>query len=171
MKKLLMLILSLVSLSASAQVPGNTVRVDSLASQFAMQAGTIAGVVQSCGQSIVEYNSRVTSAVNVLSKTPQDQMQAMMAYQKSLSDAQQAQNRTHSVNCEEAMKSFNSLPLMQPDYKSAVLPQLAKMATPQSFAARAAETPPPTPSGNPAVNPTTGPPATKSITPTTPGYQ
>jgi len=169
MKKLLMLILSLVSLSAGAQVLGNTVRVDTLASQFAMQAGTIAGIVQSCGQSIVEYNSRVTSAVNVLAKIPQDQMQAMTAYQKSLSDAQQAQNRTHSVNCEEAMKNFNSLPLMQPDYKTAVLPQLAKMANPEPFSQRAEI--PLTPSGNPPVTPTAKPPATLPVTPTTPGYQ
>lgn len=173
MKKLFMLSLVCFSLSAVAQVPMNQIVVDGLASQFAMQAGTIAGVVQSCGQSIVEYNSRVVAAVNILAKTPQEQMQAMMAYQKSLSEAQQAQNRTHSVNCDEAMKSFNNLPLMQPNYKTAVLPGLAKMANPETFEMRASpsEVPPKTPSGNPAVNPTAKPPATQSVTPAIPGYQ
>jgi hypothetical protein len=130
MKKLFISLLilsefSLFSLSAHAQSAVNT-----LASQFAMQAGTIAGAVQSCGQSIVEYNSRVVEGVNTLAKSPSEQMQAMTIYQKALSETQDAQNRTHSINCSEAMQSFNSLPLMQADYKKTVLPQLAKMANP-----------------------------------------
>ncbi len=173
MKKLFVLILTLISclslfcisFSASAQVGSNMVRVDSLASQFAMQAGTIAGVVQACGQNIVEYNSRVVSAVNALAKTPQEQMQAMTDYQKALSTAQQTENRTHSINCDEATKSFNGLPLMQPDYKTTVLPQLRKMGEPQSFEARAAEAP-----AKLGTNPTAKFPATSVVTPTTPGY-
>jgi hypothetical protein len=164
MKKVLILGLSGLmgfSLSATAQV--NAVGIGSLASQFAMQAGTIAGIVQSCGQSVVEYNSRVLSALNTLAKTPQEQLQAMAVYQKSLSDAQQAQERTHSVNCGEAMQSFNSLPLMQPDYKKTVLPQLAKMANPQTFGARAAE--------GQTITTTAKPPATTAVTTPTPGSQ
>lgn len=153
---------SLFSLNAYAQ---STV-ASSLASQFALQAGTIAGVVQSCGQSIVEYNSWVVDAVNALSKSPQEQIQAMTVYQKALTNAQDAQNRSHSMNCGEAMQGFNSLPLMRPDYKKTVIPQLAQMgnsaATPPANApvtTAPASTPPP---AAPAAQ--TGAPVQQTVT-------
>jgi hypothetical protein len=158
-KKLLLLLLSfsgvfLFSFNANAQQLG----MNTLADQFAIQAGTIAGTVQACGQSVLEYGSRVVEAVNVLAATPQERMGAMTVYQRALANAQTAETHTHSINCSDAMKSFNALPLMQPDYKKTVLPQLGQMVAQPAMAAPPTSSLPMTTQASP-VMPATLPPA------------
>jgi hypothetical protein len=106
--------------------------VNVMANQFAGEAGTIAGVTQACGTNITEYNSRALEAINALAKNPGDRQQALTIYMDALSKAQDAQTKNRVMNCSKVMQDFNSLPLMKPDYKTVVLPQLANMTNPQA---------------------------------------
>jgi hypothetical protein len=123
MKFILGTVLSLITINAFAQVASTN------ADQFAIEAGAIAGAVQSCGNDITEYNRRVNDAINVLGANASDREQAMTFYEKALTDIQANQAKLHNLNCGQVIQSFNSLPLMQPDYKTSVLPALAKMNT------------------------------------------
>jgi len=100
-----------------------------LANEFALEAGKIGGVAQACGQNISVYNSRVSEAVNVMTDSAGSQ-QALSTYTKALMEAAEIQTKNHAISCSTAIQSFNSLPIMQSDYKTNVLPSLAKMANP-----------------------------------------
>lgn len=119
----LSLALILVSNIALAQTAPN------LANEFALEAGKIGGVVQACGQNISVYNSRVSEAINVMADSAGSQ-QALSTYTKALMEAAEIQTKNHAISCTTAIQSFNSLPIMQSDYKTNVLPSLAKMANP-----------------------------------------
>jgi hypothetical protein len=133
-----------------------------MADQFAAEAGAIAGTAQACGQNIVEYNARVVAAVNALSQSPSDSSQAMTIYQKTLSNAQDAQSRTHSVNCGEMIQKFNGLPIMRPDYKTTVIPKLAAMVNPPEASTTAPKT-----SSTTQTSPMTTPPTSQTTSITT----
>jgi hypothetical protein len=153
-KRLTLMSLSLFSAAAIAQVAYSN------ADQFALQAGTIAGFAQSCGQNIMMLNSRVTDVVNILAKNPGDQQTAMTIYEKAMSDAQYqvSRNRT-TTNCDEIISNYNTLPLLRPDYKQTVLPAMANIDN----AAATTTAPPPAPNSAPPA-PNLAPPASNSPT-------
>jgi len=121
-KRLTLMSLALFSAAAVAQVAYSN------ADQFALQAGTIAGFAQACGQNIMLLNSRVTDIVNVMAKTPGDQQTAMTIYEKALSDAQYQESRNKTTtNCDQIISSYNTLPLLRPDYRQTILPAMANI--------------------------------------------
>lgn len=127
MKKLLLAAaLSCYAVTSLAQLSNGN------ASQFAEQAGTIAGAAQACGQDITIFNSRVNDVVNVLGNSLNDRQTAMTVYQQALSQSQYAQSRTHTLNCGQVINSFLSLPLMRSDFQQSVLPQMASLNNPSA---------------------------------------
>lgn len=96
------------------------------AEQFAAQAGVVAGAAQACGQNVSIFMSRVIEVVNVLGKEADDRESAMLIFEKSMASAQLSQSRDHVMNCGEVIKSYNSLPLLRPDYKDTILPKMTQ---------------------------------------------
>lgn len=105
--------------------------VDNTANQFAEQAGAIAGTAQACGQDVSTLSSRTAEVINVLTKIPAQQQQAMTIYEKVLASSQINQTRNHPMKCSDVLTAYNSLPLLKSDYKQTVLPSMAKMGAPQ----------------------------------------
>ena len=100
------------------------------ANQFAEQAGTIAGTAQACGQDVSTLTSRSIEVINALTHIPDEQKLALQLYEKASAAALENQNKSHAMKCTDVLSSYNSLPLLQPNYKDTVIPAMAKMGTP-----------------------------------------
>lgn len=146
---------------------------------FAVQAGSIAGAAQACGQDISVFVTRVNEALNRLATNPNDKLAATATFQKALQQAQTTQMNSHPLQCSQVMQDYNSLPILRPDYEQTVLVKLNPdmAATPDANAQNQApntqqQTPQqqsngPIPANSPAAyNP--APPATTPVTPATP---
>lgn len=96
----------------------------SSAVSFAMQAGQIAGVVQACGQDVSVFMTRVGEAVDRLAISAPDRVTAMLAFQRVLREAQTIEQQKQPIPCDQAIKDYNSLPILRSDYKETVLTQL-----------------------------------------------
>jgi hypothetical protein len=105
--------------------------MSSNANQFAEQSGAIAGTAQACGQDVSTLSTRTAEVINVLTKIPAEQQEAMMIYEKVLASSQINQTRNHPMNCSQVLQSYNGLPLLKSDYKQTILPAMAKMGAPQ----------------------------------------
>lgn len=105
---------------AAALAAGNSDAI-----QFAIQAGSIAGPTQACGQDISVFVSRVNEAINKLATSPGDKVMAMNSFQGILQQAQTQQMRTHHFACSQVIQDFNNLPILRPDYESTVIAQMA----------------------------------------------
>ena len=97
------------------------------AAQFAAQAGAIAGSAQACGQNVTELNNRVSEVINALTSVQADQQAAILVYQKILDSAEQNQKTNNTMQCKDVLLAYNSLPLLKPDYKTTILPVMAKL--------------------------------------------
>lgn len=108
------------STAPQTNAPGNTNAIN-----FAKQAGKISGVVQACGQDVSVFNNRVGEALNKLAASPTDKVLALQAFQDTMRQAQAAEQKSQLIPCTEAIKDFQSLPLMRNDYQQSVLTQLS----------------------------------------------
>ena len=133
-KKILGFIL-LLGLSASvlANVPPTNGNIPSAATlsnpqskaiEFARQAGAIAGIAQACGQNLGDFSARINEAIKKLSSDPSDQAAASLVYQRISQEAQIAESKNQSIPCMKVLEDFRNLPIMQSDYKTAVIDQL-----------------------------------------------
>lgn len=95
------------------------------ATAFAIEAGSIAGAAQACGQDISVFQKRVGEALAKLSQNPQDNVFAMSAFQKAMDHAQQVQKNGQPIPCTQVAQDYNNLPIMRPDYTQTVLTQLS----------------------------------------------
>ncbi len=127
-KKTLLAALSLTLLSGyltpalADDPPAQTPTSNAMA--FAIQAGSIAGATQACGQDISVFVNRVGEALNKLSINPQDRVYAMSSFQKAMEHSQQVQKNNFPIPCNQVMQDYNSLPIMRPDYQQTVIAQL-----------------------------------------------
>lgn len=96
----------------------------SKAIEFARQAGAIAGIALACGQNLGDFSTRVTEAINKLSKDPSEQAAAALVYQRISQEAQMAERKKQSIPCMKVLEDFRNLPIMQSDYKAKVIDQL-----------------------------------------------
>jgi len=103
----------------------SNMNTSSTAASFAMQAGQIAGVVQACGQDVSVFMMRVGEAVDRLAISAPDRVTAMLAFQRVLKEAQAIEQQKQPIPCDQAIKDYNSLPILRPDYKETVLSKLA----------------------------------------------
>lgn len=105
------------------------------ATQFAVQAGSIAGMTQSCGQDISIFTSRVNEALNKLATSPSDRMQAIATFQRVMQQAQTMETTNHTISCAQVVQDYNNLPILRADYQQTVIAQLhpgmPQMATAQ----------------------------------------
>ncbi len=101
--------------------------MNSNANQFAEQSGVIAGTAQACGQNVSTLTSRTIEVINALTTNPAEQQMALQVYEKILAQSQENQLKNNVLKCSDVLASYNSLPLLQPDYKEKVLPAMAKM--------------------------------------------
>lgn len=104
-------------------VPSNAIS-SSNAIQFAIEAGSIAGAVQACGQDSSIFVTRVNEALNKLATNPGDKLLAMSYFQKTLQQAQVSQTNNHPIACNQVVQDYNSLPILRPDYEQTVIAQL-----------------------------------------------
>lgn len=102
----------------------NGVPANSNAGLFAVQAGSVAGAAQSCGQDVTVFSSRIGEAISKLSVNDADRVAAMAAYQQALQQAQQTQANIHPLACPQVTQDFLSLPIMRGDYEQTVISQL-----------------------------------------------
>ena len=100
------------------------------ANQFAEQAGTIAGTAQACGQDVSTLTSRSIEVINALTRIPDEQKLALQLYEKASAAALENQTKNHVLKCTDVISSYNSLPILQSNYKETVIPAMAKMETP-----------------------------------------
>lgn len=130
-----LILLSGISLSALANNPvmnSNASASPSLAAanppskaiEFARQAGTIAGVALACGQNVADFSARITEAINKLSNNPTDIAGAQLIYQRVTQEAKMAEKKNQVIPCTKVLQDYHNLPIMQADYKSAVIAQL-----------------------------------------------
>ncbi|HEV2614410.1 MAG TPA: hypothetical protein VGV92_06850 [Gammaproteobacteria bacterium] len=112
------------STMAFAQAP-----VGNNAQQFAQITGSIAGTSQACGQDVSTLSSRAAEVINLLTTVPAEQQQAMMVYEKALASSAMMQEKNHTMKCPDVLMAYASLPILKPDYKTTVLPAMAKMGT------------------------------------------
>lgn len=110
------------SLAFAQQAP-----VTNNANLYAQQAGVIAGVAQACGQNVGTFSSRSAEVINLLTKIPAEQQQAMNIYEKIMATSQMNQVKNHAMKCTDVISAYNSLPLLKSDYKQKVLPEIANM--------------------------------------------
>lgn len=96
----------------------------SKAIEFARQAGAIAGVAQACGQNISDFSARITEAINKLTNNPADIAGALLIYQKIAQEAEITEKKNLVIPCPKVLQDYHNLPIMQADYKSAVIAQL-----------------------------------------------
>ena len=109
---------------AFAQAPlGNN------ADQFAQQAGVIAGTAQACGQDVSTFSSRTAEVIGVLTTIPSEQQAAMTIYEKVLATSAMNETKNHTMKCSDVLSAYASLPILKSDYKTTILPQMAKMGT------------------------------------------
>jgi hypothetical protein len=113
---------------------------------FAVEAGSIAGAVQSCGQDVSVFSGRVGEAISKLSQNDADRVAAMILYQRALQQAQQTQINLHPLACSQVASDFMSLPIMKDDYEQTIISQLSPTTNPlapqQTAAATVAQQPP-----------------------------
>jgi hypothetical protein len=109
---------------AFAQTP-----ITNNANLYAQQAGVIAGVAQACGQNVGTFSSRSAEVINLLTKIPAEQQQAMTIYEKVMATSQMNQVKNHAMKCPDVISAYNSLPLLRDDYKQKVLPAMENMGT------------------------------------------
>ena len=100
------------------------------ASEFAQQAGIIAGTAQACGQDISTLTSRSIEVINALTRIPNEQQLALQLYEKALVTAQENQTKHPVLKCTDVLSSYNSLPILKSDYKQTVIPAMTKLGTP-----------------------------------------
>ena len=91
---------------------------------FARQAGSIAGVVQACGQDTTLFTSRVNQALQKLGTSPIDIATSFFVYQKITQEARANEQRLQSIPCSKALQDYSQLPIMQADYEDKVISQL-----------------------------------------------
>jgi len=127
LRNILFLLMGFASLSVAQPVPTTA---NNNANEFAEQAGVIAGTAQACGQDVSIMNARTAEVINVLTKNSTEQQQAMLVYEKILAGSQVNQSKNHTMKCPDVLKAYNSLPMLRDDYKTTVLPGMAKMGTP-----------------------------------------
>ncbi len=96
----------------------------SKAIEFARQAGAIAGVVQACGQDTTDFSARITEAINKLTHNPTDIAGALLIYQRITQEAEMIEKKNQVIPCTKVLQDYHNLPIMQPDYKTAVITQL-----------------------------------------------
>jgi hypothetical protein len=143
-------LLCTVSLAQADNQPGNSDAI-----QFGIQAGSIAGMTQACGQDISVFVTRVNEALNKLALSPTDRVQASAAFQRVLQQTQTMQTNNHTIPCMQVLQDYNTLPILRPDYQQTVIAQLhpGMPANPAGAAPQQAAS-------------TTTPPATPATTPT-----
>ena len=99
---------------------------DNDANNFAIQAGSVAGAAQACGQDISEFSNRVNQTLAILANTTADITQAQQTYQSYIVSTAQKQAQGSQMSCVQVIKDYNSLPLMQSDYQETVLGKIRK---------------------------------------------
>jgi len=129
---------------------------------FAVEAGSIAGATQACGQDVSVFVTRVNQALTKLAANPADKVQAIASFQKTLQQAQLAQTNNHPIPCSQVIQDYNSLPILRPDYETAVIAQLNPTMTPATPA------PASTPGQQQTAPPATTTPAAPTVAPSTP---
>src|SRR3990167_981235 len=123
------------------------------ANNFAIQAGSVAGAAQACGQDISEFSNRVNQTLAILANTTADITQAQQTYQSYIVSAAQKQAQGSQISCVQVIKDYNSLPLMQSDYQETVLGKIRKsLNKPVTFLPTQEPVPVPT-HQNPGVSP------------------
>lgn len=95
------------------------------ASIFATQSGYIAGAAQACGQDVSIFLNRANEALDRIAFNSADKVLAMARLQASLQQAQQIETNKHPLPCSQVIQDFNSLPIMQNDYRQSVIGQLS----------------------------------------------
>jgi hypothetical protein len=146
------IILATALLSAMGLAQADDAAGSSDAIQFGVQAGSIAGMTQACGQDISVFVTRVNEALNKLAISPTDRVQASAAFQRTLQQTQTMETNDHSIPCIQVLQDYNSLPILRSDYQQTVIAQLhpgmpanAPQQAAPSTAAPAAPTTVPTP--------------------------
>lgn len=92
--------------------------------EFARQAGSIAGVMQACGQNVTDFSQRIAEAITKLTTNPADKAGAMLVYQQIAREAQAHEQKMQTIPCSKALEDYRHLPIMQADYKEKVIAQL-----------------------------------------------
>jgi hypothetical protein len=91
---------------------------------FATQAGSIAGAAAACGQNLNIFMQRAQEALNLLALNDLDKATATQAFQQNLLNMQTRQSQKPPIPCSQVLQEYASLPLLQDDYKTTVLPKL-----------------------------------------------
>lgn len=142
-KWILTMILSAgMSCSALADVPPRPTG-SSNAIAFAIEAGSIAGASQACGQDVSIFVSRIGEAIDKLAVSPADKIAAMADFQHALQQAQATQSANHTIPCQQVMQDYHNLPIMRPDYQQTVISQLTPGMTGQAQTVGGQPPPPP----------------------------
>lgn len=114
-----------VSTSAGAAVTSSpSTNPQSNAIEFAKQAAAIAGAAQACGQNTSDFSARVREAINKLTSDPTEQAASLLIYQQLAQATQSAESKNQTIPCTQVAQDFLKLPIMQPDYKTAVIDKL-----------------------------------------------
>ncbi|GEM_PF-1067687 len=104
------------------------------AANFAVQAGSIAGAAQACGQDITEFTNRINQSLAILADSSAQIDEARQNYQIAMTTAAQNQSQNRKIPCNQVIQDYNSLPIMQPNYEGNVLGKLRVSANkPVSF--------------------------------------
>jgi hypothetical protein len=131
-----------VSCAALADIPPRPTG-SSNAIAFAIEAGSIAGASQACGQDVSIFSSRIAEAIDRLAASPADKIAAMADFQHALQQAQATQSANHTIPCQQVMQDYHSLPIMRPDYQQTVISQLSPGMTGQAQTVGGQPPPPP----------------------------
>lgn len=97
---------------------------DSQSVYFAKQAGVITGAAEACGQPVSMMIMRSGEIIDALATDSMDKSYATAAFSKAQQDAHTNMVNSQQISCAKVITDFNSLPLLQPDYKQTVLQPL-----------------------------------------------
>lgn len=110
----------------------STAFAEDSATTFAIQAGSIAGAAQACGQDVTEFSNRVNQSLTVLADSTTQINQARDSYLAYAQSAAKKQSETHAIPCSQVIQDYNAMPIMQPDYHSSVIEKFKKVESKQT---------------------------------------
>lgn len=110
----------------------STASADDSATSFAIQAGSIAGAAQACGQDVSEFSNRVNQSLTVLSDSTTQINQAREAYLAYAQSAAKKQSESQVIPCSQVIQDYNAMPIMQSDYHSSVIDKFKAVESKQT---------------------------------------
>lgn len=97
--------------------------------EFAKQASKIAGSAQACGQNTSILDGRIKEAIDAMSQSQVESMMAYDTYTTTSRSVKKALNIGNKANCDAVLQDYQSLPIMQKNYKQSVIRVLASQAS------------------------------------------